>query len=507
MASPDANTPVATTDVIVVGAGGSGLAAAVSALEYGLQVLVLERLEQVGGTTGLAVGSFTANRTSLQRRNQIDDSATAHADDAGQFAPAAIEACNNPQLRQFFLQESSATLEWLIKKGIVFHGPYPEPPNRVQRMHNAIPGGRAYISALQREVERLGGSIKCGAKVTRLIQQDGRVTGVEVETHSGATRWMANRAVVLAAGDYAAAGDLLSRFKGPEFSAVDSINPHATGDGQRLVESVGGELKNMPITYGPELRFVPPEDYRSGWWDRLPARGPLAAAIAWLTRWMPAGIVGRFAKRVLVTWQHPEDSLFEDGAILVNREGQRFCDERRSPERELAIAALPDRAAYILLDQKLLQRYSRWPHFISTAPQIAYAYIQDYLRLRPDVARQADSLDRLAQSAGIAPAPLRTTVQNYNADQSDPQLKLNGDKWALLGPVRAYFTTTEGGAAIDQQLRVLTPAGQPIPGLFAVGQNGLGGMILWGHGLHIAWAITSGRLVGAAIADAAKDAN
>jgi fumarate reductase flavoprotein subunit len=66
----------------------------------------------------------------------------------------------------------------------------------------------------------------------------------------------------------------------------------------------------------------------------------------------------------------------------------------------------------------------------------------------------------------------------------------------LLGPVKAYFTTTEGGAAIDQQFRVLNGQGQPIPGLFAVGQNGLGGMILWGHGLHIAWAMTSGRLAG-----------
>ena len=59
--------------------------------------------------------------------------------------------------------------------------------------------------------------------------------------------------------------------------------------------------------------------------------------------------------------------------------------------------------------------------------------------------------------------------------------------------------TTEGGAAIDQDFHVLDPSGNPIPGLYAVGQNGLGGMILWGHGLHIAWALTSGRLAGQAI--------
>ncbi len=71
--------------------------------------------------------------------------------------------------------------------------------------------------------------------------------------------------------------------------------------------------------------------------------------------------------------------------------------------------------------------------------------------------------------------------------------------WTILGPVKAYFTTTEGGAVIDQQMRVLDMDGQPIGGLYAVGQNGLSGMILWSHGLHIAWAMTSGRLAGESI--------
>ena len=65
-----------------------------------------------------------------------------------------------------------------------------------------------------------------------------------------------------------------------------------------------------------------------------------------------------------------------------------------------------------------------------------------------------------------------------------------------LGPVKAYFTTTEGGVAVNERLQALDEAGRILPGLYAVGQNGLGGMILWSHGLHIAWAITSGRLAG-----------
>ena len=81
---------------------------------------------------------------------------------------------------------------------------------------------------------------------------------------------------------------------------------------------------------------------------------------------------------------------------------------------------------------------------------------------------------------------------------------LQDGPWCLLGPAKAYFTTTEGGARLDQRMQVLDQQGAPIPGLFAAGQNGLSGMVLFGHGLHIAWAMTSGRLAGQAIMSAAS---
>ena len=192
---------------------------------------------------------------------------------------------------------------------------------------------------------------------------------------------------------------------------------------------------------------------------------------------------------LLVTWQHPENALFDDGAILVNQEGARFCKETEWPEREISIANQSGKLAYILMDERLTKRYSAWPHFISTAPKIAYAYMKDYLRLRPDVAASG-SLDEVAAKRNLPAEALRATVEASN---------LKGDEWALLGPVKAYFTTTEGGVSIDRSFRALDENGKPISGLFAVGQNGLGGQILWGHGLHIAWAMTSGRLVGKAL--------
>ena len=89
-------------DVIVVGGGGSGLAAAVSAAENGASVLLLEKQPHLGGTTGIAVGSFTANRTRMQAEAGIEDDLESHVEDAGEFAPPEIESRNAGELRRFF---------------------------------------------------------------------------------------------------------------------------------------------------------------------------------------------------------------------------------------------------------------------------------------------------------------------------------------------------------------------------------------------------------------------
>jgi fumarate reductase flavoprotein subunit len=257
----------------------------------------------------------------------------------------------------------------------------------------------------------------------------------------------------------------------------------------------------MAITYGPELRFIPPP--RKPFSQLLPSSGRLAKLMGNLLPLVPKFLINAMIKRLLVTWQHPENGLFDDGAILVNRLGQRFCDEGVCPDREIAVANQPDKIAYILLDETLIHRYSKWPHFISTAPEVAYAYVNDYLRIRPDVAVEGDSPEQLAAKRGLPATNLVATAQGRAQPAGVPTMKrpLQGNRWVLLGPVKSYFTSTEGGAAIDTTFRVLDDLGEPIDGLYAIGQNGLGGQILWGHGLHIAWAITSGRLVGKVLAE------
>ena len=497
-------------DVIVIGGGGSGLAAAASAAEHGARALVLEKQAQLGGATALAVGSFTTSETAFQKKAGIKDSVDDHVEDAAQFAPPELEARNATALREFLIRNSRETLEWLTGMGLTFHGPTPEPPNRQPRMHNVVPGARAYVLALAKRLKQRGGKVLCSACVEELVQESGRIVGVKVTVDGDTQEFRARCGVVLAAGDYASSSEMIARYKGPEFSDIEGIYPFAHGDGHRLSESVGAKLINMDVTYGPELRFVPPRKLTL--LKRLPAGGFMRTLMGKMMPFAPKFIMNAIIKRELVTWQHPEDAIFSAGAIMVNTNGDRFCNEQVSPEREIAISRQPEKIGYILLDQRLIERYSAWPDFISTAPEIAYAYVEDYLRLRPDVAIKGESLEAIASARGIPADRLRDSVAAYNryiqGETADPFQRegdshlLEGAHWVLLGPAKAYFTITEGSPAINENLEVLNEAGVPIPGLYAAGQNGLGGQILWGHGLHIAWAITSGRLAGKALAEA-----
>ncbi|MBN2294203.1 MAG: FAD-dependent oxidoreductase [Pirellulales bacterium] len=496
-------------DVIVVGGGGSGLAAAVSAAENGMDVAILEKNSHLGGTTGIAIGSFSANRTLLQRKAGIEDTLESHVEDAAKFADPEIDSRNNDDLRRFFLGHSGETIQWLMDMGVSFYGPNPEPPNRVPRMHNAIPNAKAYIAALQVRLLRLRGTIICKTPVCKLVCDNGQVNGVEARIEGKSTLFKAKQGVVLATGDYPNSAEIIAKYKGPQYSNIGGINETATGDGHLLAREVGARLVNMDLTYGPEIRFIPSR--KKNLTQILPAKGPLARIMGRLMPLVPQAVVNTVIKRLLVTWQHPENAILDDGAILVNSRGGRFCDETRWPDREIAIAAQPDGICYLLLDKRLIERYSAWPHFVSTAPEIAYAYVADYLRLRPDIAVSDNSVERVAQRRNIPPGALRQTVESFNRfatgitsdpfDRGGNVRPLDGNRWVLLGPAKAYFTTTAGGVAIDEQLHVLDDSGSPIPGLYAVGLVGTGGQVLWGHGLNIAWALTSGRLVGKCIAN------
>ena len=486
-----ANAAAFETDIAVVGAGGAGLAAAIEAASYGRRVILLEKNERIGGTTGLSVGSITAACTDIQRAKGIADTLDSHFEDLSLFAHDLLPK-DNLELRRVQVEHAPETIAWLESMGIVFFGPMPEPPHKRPRMHNILPHARSYIYHLEKRARKLGVEILTSSRVDRLLKSGDRVTGVGYESKGVRLQIDARRAVILTAGDYSANKELKGRYLASDIADVDAINITATGDGHRLVVEAGGSIVNGEVILGPEIRFIAPP--RKTIIELFPPWKPVALAMRAGMSLLPPFILRPFLMMFVTTNLQPSNALFKSGAILVNKAGQRFCDERDNPV--LAIPRQPERSAWIMLDAGIAAQFSSWPNFISTAPGIAYAYLDDYKRNRRDITFEAATLEELAGKIGVPQDKLVETVKTYNAALPTGMPRLNKPPFVALGPAKSWITTTDGGARISILMEVLAADGTPIPGLYAAGSNGQGGLLLEGHGHHLGWAFTSGRIAG-----------
>ena len=473
----------ANVDVVIVGAGGSGLAAAIEAARAGGRVLVLEKGDRVRGSTGWSVGSVSASGTTHQQRAGISDHVDHHFEDLGRFNAGKGDG-DNLALRRILVDESAGALRWLEQLGVAFVGPSPEPPHRVPRMHNVVPSSAAFGVCLERECVRLGVEIRFGWRMTGLVMEGGRVQGVHATDPDGSVQTLrAARGVVLAAGDFSASPELKARYFGPEVVAADPVNPLSTGDALLIAESVGARILNGRMGNPPKLRFVPAPP---SWMQRLPASPWVGRALAFAWRIAPQWLIRPFVVQFLTTAMGPEATLFRCGAVLVDPEGRTVPIDTRNAARHLPMT--PARLGYIVFDSRCAQQLSSWPNFVSTAPGVAYAYLDDYRRGRPDIYREAASVEALAAAIGARGDLLAASLGDRKQGP-----------WIALGPLRGYVTLTDGGLAVDTQHRVLGPDDRPIEGLYAAGSTGQGGLLIEGHGHHLGWAFVSGRRAGRSI--------
>lgn len=481
-------------DVVVVGGGGSGLAAAIEARAAGGKVVLLEKNLELGGSTAWSIGSVTASQTPHQARKGIVDNPADHWRDMAGFN-GDLDTRDNVDLRRLLANEMPDTFRWLLKHGVRFYGPMPEPPHSKPRMHNVLPNSRAFITHLARAARRAGVSIMCAARVTALVSERGRVVGVDC----GTRRFRARGGVVLAAGDFTSDPELKAQFMGPQEAKIDGVNMTATGDGQKLAVKLGARIVNGDLALGPELRFVPPPGRNM--LLMLPPWRLLANLMAWSLEHMPSALLRPFVMSFVTTALAPSPDLFTEGALLINKRGERFTDERDKPA--FALPDQPDKIAYVLLDKRMTELFSTWPHFISTAPGVAYAYVDDYRRNRRDIFNAASLLNALATKLKVPAGALSETVRKYN-ESAGNRRKFGEGPYIALGPLRAVFVHAEGGLAVDREHRVLGAGDKPIDGLYAAGSTGQGGLLLKGHGHHLGWAFASGRRAGRNAALAAR---
>lgn len=477
--------------MVVVGAGLAGLVAALTAARAGARTLVLEKTPAPGGTSGMSVGSICVNGSPQQRAMGIDDSPEAHFEDMAKFAGPLVHR-DNTDLRRVYVDGIGPAFGFLMGLGLEFMRPVPEPPHRVARLHNVLPHSGALIRTLTRHAARAGVMLRARAHAVALVQDGARVVGVRL---ADGARIDARRGVILASGDYSAAeASLKGRYLPADIAGIEGINPASTGDGQRMGETVGGVVLNPDLAWGPELRFLAPR--RPSPIARIPPVRPLARAINLALRSLPDALLRPFLMSFVTTFLAPSPGLFRAGAILVNAEGRRFCDETQQPER--AVAAQPGGTAHILLDAAMAQTFTAWPHYVSTAPGVGYAYLPDYRRNRRDICHTADTPEAVARLAGLPPAALARTVAEHTARGAGRRLPQA--PFTLLGPLKAWVCFTEGGLRVDTRLRVLRADGSVIEGLLAAGSAGQGGLLLEGHGHHLGWAAVSGRIAGATAA-------
>lgn len=366
--------------------------------------------------------------------------------------------------------EAGAGVDWLASIGVRFSGPHPEPPHRVPRMHNAMPGGDGLIAALAGEARRRGVELRCGVRAVALLQEDGRVRGVRAEDGAGRELELRATTTVIAAGDASAA--VAAAWPG---GGVRAINPRARGEGTRMAAEAGAAVDEPRARV--QLRVEHPPHSR------------------------------------------PSDELLGAGAVLVGADGRRFCDET-ADAAQAAVARGVGRA-WALFDAAVAARLATaaddgpasrdgWLRhgrpFVATMGGIGYAYLDD--ALERGIAVRAETLGALAERTGLpaggleAEAAALAAGEDPFAREPAPAPLAEGPFYAV-GPLVPAIVLSDGAIATDRALCALRPDGSRIEGLVAAGSSAWGRLVVAGHGQHLAWALVSGRRAGRTAAAAA----
>ena len=468
-------------DVLVVGGGGAGLMAAVEAAERGASALLVERRAEIGGSTAMAVGALSAAGTALQKAAGMDDSVDAHFRDYLKFIEPGRSADEyDLELTRMLVELAPSVVERMVELGVELRGPQPEPPHTSYRMHNAVPDATAYTGALQRAAAEAGVEARTGVVVENLaVDASGAVCCVELADVSGGGRRAIDvgGGIVLATGYFSANAELgRAHGRPPEYDGVEPLFDGATGDGVTLALALGAATAGMRAGAPPHFRTV---------------------------------------SRPYI---HPPATVFQAGAILLNREGNRYANELDGAE--LATSRQPGREAFVVFDSRLSSRVatsdadsppSRDGWFrtgkmaLSTFPEIGYAYVDDYRSRTAYFAEAADAAG-LADFIQAPVAAVQRTLEKLDEAAAERASDPFGrdpsaigpfiPPYYVLGPIKAVLGSS-GGLKVDREMRVLDTGGRPIPRLYAAGMAGSSNVLIAGHGHALAWTFATGRIAGA----------
>ncbi|MEN1759928.1 flavocytochrome c [Anoxynatronum sibiricum] len=442
----EADSADLTTDVVIIGAGGAGLAAAIEAHDAGKEVIVVEQMPIIGGNTLRATGGLNAAGTSSQEAAGIEDDADVHYEDT---MKGGYEL-NDPSLVRILADEAGPAVEWLIGLGADLSDVGRlggSSNNRSHRPTGGAPVGAHLVEVLRTSVEDRGIEIKINTKAVEILKEGNAVTGILVEDNKGDTYQISAKAVIVATGGFGANSDMFADYDASLTGFGSTNHPGADGVAILMAQAAGAALIDMEqIQTHPTV--VPEKGY-------------------------------------MIT-----EAVRGNGAILINRNGERFTNEigTRDVVSE-AMLAQEGATGFLFFDEGIRESLSA---------------IEGYIR--QGFVTEAGSLEEMAELMDMDAAVLTATVEAYNAavaagndeafgrDDMPRTLETAGYYLIEVGPAVHH---TMGGIHISPQAEVLDESGSPIPGLFAAGEvtGGIhGGNRLGGNAL--ADLMVFGRIAG-----------
>ena len=487
-------------DVAIVGAGGAGMTAAITAAAEGKSVVILESQPMVGGNSVRATGGMNAGDTVYQDENEFGESAGVEktlktaaekyadnatitalaktvseqwaayqADPKGYFDSVELmeldtmiggKGLNNPELVETLCSNSADAIDWLDEHGITLHSVSSFGGASVKRIHRPVDGdgktvsvGSYMIPLLQENCDKAGVQTLLNTTATEILTDaNGAAVGVKATGASGETVTVNAKAVVLASGGFGANLDMVVKYK-PELKGFMTTNaPGIQGQGIEMAQAIGAATVDM---------------------DQIQIHPTVEANTA-----------------ALIT-----EGLRGDGAILINEEGQRFIDEVGTRD-VVSAAEIAQTGSYswLVVDQAMVD---------------ASSVIQGYIKKGYTVT--GATYEELGKAMGVDAAAFAETMEKWNGyveAKNDPDFgrtsfanPLNTAPYYAV-KVTAGVHHTMGGLKINANTEVLNEKGEVIPGLFAAGEvtGGVHGANRLG-GNAVADFTVFGRIAGAAASD------
>ena len=487
-------------DVVVVGAGGAGMTAAITAAAEGKSVVILESQSMVGGNSVRATGGMNAGKTVYQDENEFGESAGVEktlktaaekyadnetitalaktvseqwaayqADPTGYFDSVELmeldtmiggKGINDPELVETLCANSADAIDWLDEHGITLHNVSSFGGASVKRIHRPVNAegktvsvGSYMIPLLEENCEKAGVKMMLDTTATEILTDaNGAAVGVKATGASGETVTVNAKAVVLATGGFGANLDMVVKYK-PELKGFMTTNaPGIQGQGIEMAEAIGAATVDM---------------------DQIQIHPTVEANTA-----------------ALIT-----EGLRGDGAILINEEGQRFIDEVGTRD-VVSAAEIAQTGSYswLVVDQAMAD---------------ASSVIQGYIKKGYTVT--GATYEELGKAMGVDAAAFAETMEKWNGyveAKNDPDFgrtsfanPLNTAPYYAV-KVTAGVHHTMGGLKINANTEVLNEKGEVIPGLFAAGEvtGGVHGANRLG-GNAVADFTVFGRIAGAAASD------